>query len=194
MPIEYTPEMFQELIKCNCDPIYFMKTYVFADTGSPELWEQFTVWTVEAANYKTMEIGEERASGRSSFLAAYALWYAMFHHDRTVLFGSHNLHSVRYSRDLVYDMYEKLPDWLRPKVKEFNIKCIRFDNGSRIMFQNISTNLGRGCSISLLLLDNWELVDRFTQVELYQNIMPCMFAQGQCISTGDATPWQQVSQ
>ena len=195
MEFEYTPELIQELVKCGCDPIYFMKQYVFDEgTGSPELWEQFTVWAVEAANYRTMEIGEERASGRTRFLAAYALWYATFHESRTVLMGSHNIHATRSTRELVYDMYDKLPKWLKPVVTRYGNQGIEFQNEACIKFQTISDNMGRGFAISLLLLDNWELVDKFTQVRVFGGIVPCISTGGQCISTGDATPWQQISQ
>lgn len=188
MTIDYTPQMIQEIIKCSCDPVYFMKMYAMKDL-SPADVEQFTIWTVDAANYKVTEIGTERASGRTRYLAGYALWKATFDSYKTIMVGTHNSHSRDAIRNYLYDMYEQLPVWMKHKAKEYNKHRVVFENDSQILFDLINERFCRGRSLDVLLLDNWELVKPTIRDEVVQSIAPTLHHTNTCITTGDNVEW-----
>ena len=117
--------------------------------------------------------------------AAYLLWFAMFHFDKTILIASRSNDHAMEMIQRIRNSYERMPMWLKPGVNEdgWNKHNLGFDNGSRIMSTATSENAGRGFTISLLYLDEFAFVSPNIQEEFWASISPTLATGGNCIMT-----------
>ena len=130
--------------------------------------------------------------------AAFLLWYAMFHFDKTILIASNKNSNAMEMILRIRFAYENIPNWLKPGVQEdgWNKHNIGFDNGSRIVSTATSEDSGRGMSISLLFLDEFAFVKPSVQDEFWTSIAPTLSTGGSCIMTstpnGDMDIFAQI--
>ena len=139
-----------------------------------------------------------RQTGKSITSAAYLLWYASFHSDKTILIASNkNSNAMEMILRIRY-AYENLPHWLKPGVQEdgWNKHNIGFDNDSRIVSTATSEDSGRGMAISLLFLDEFAFVAHGIQDDFWTSIKPTLSTGGSCIMTstpnGDMNIFAQI--
>ena len=82
----------------------------------------------------------------STVMAGYLLWYAIFNPLKTaVLLANKQATAIEIFSRIQY-MYELLPFWLKPGIKEWNKKSLKFENGSRIIAAATSPSAVRGMS------------------------------------------------
>ena len=82
----------------------------------------------------------------STVMAGYLLWYAIFNPLKTaVLLANKQATAIEIFSRIQY-MYELLPFWLKPGIKEWNKKSLKFENGSRILAAATSPSAVRGMS------------------------------------------------
>lgn len=115
-------------------------------------------------------------------LAAYALWYACFMDDVTVLIVSNkNSNAMEFIHRAKY-AYESLPNWIKPGVDPelWTKHDIGFDNKSRILSQATTESSGRGLSISLLIADELAHVKPRIVEEFWTSISPTLSTGGKC--------------
>ena len=187
---EYTPEQVMELKRCAEDPVYFIKTYVriqHPKEGSVpfELYDYQEDMVRAYKENRWVAVLSARQTGKSITSAAYLLWYAMFHFDKTVLIASNkNSNAMEMILRIRY-AYENLPHWLKPGVQEdgWNKHNVGFDNNSRIVSTATSEDSGRGMSISLLFLDEFAFVPHNVQEDFWTSILPTLSTGGSCIMT-----------
>lgn len=200
---EYTYDQLQELKRCADDPVYFIKNYVRIQhpvRGSIpfELYDYQIEMIRGFQQNRYVVVLSARQTGKSQTSAAFILWYAMFHFDKTILIASNKnsnamemVHRIKYA-------YENIPHWLKPGVLEdgWNKHSVGFDNGTRIVSEATSENSGRGMSISLLYLDEFAFVAPGIQEEFWTSIAPTLSTGGSCIMTstpnGDTNIYAQV--
>lgn len=188
MTNEITPEVFQEMIKCSCDPTYFIKTYVLNNEVDDASMEQLTIWTLEAANHKAIELGDTRAELRTEFLVGYAIWYAIFNPNQVILMGTH-VRNVALTHTWISTVMKNLPDWLQPNVKELSNYQVVLTNSSIIRIQPLRGFFGKGTTINLLLIDDWELITPSVRSTIVASIYPCIPSTGRCMIAGSNTEW-----
>lgn len=167
--IEYTPEMIDELYNSASDFFHFLRyvKILHPDKGRIEFklrpyQEKFAHMIL---NNKYIIGMWARQSGKSVLLASYVLWYSIFNEDKFVGIGSNNAASAKDFLYKVKMMYEELPDWIKPGVKEYNVHSMAFENGTRIQSTATSKNAFRGRTINLLVLDEFAhlLTDRIAE-------------------------------
>jgi len=172
-PIEWTPQLVQEYIKCSKDPVYFTESYmkiVNVDKGLIG----FTLYDYQkemlrsfAANRFNI-ITTARQAGKSTTTCAFILWYIIFHADKTVALLANKGDTAREILGRIQLAYQHLPVWLQQGIKEWNKGSMELENGSRVIASATSTDAIRGYSINLLFIDeaafieNWD--DFFTSV------------------------------
>jgi len=188
--VEMTYEQARELLRCQKDPIYFIRNYVKIQhptrgTISFDLYDyqEDMVRAYQREQYTV--VLSARQTGKSTVAAAFVLWYAMFHFDKTILIASRaNEHAMEMVQRIRF-AYENLPLWLKPGVQDdgWNKHNISFDNQSRIISQATSENTGRGYSISLLYLDEFAFVPANIQDLFWSSIAPTLSTGGACIMT-----------
>lgn len=185
---EYTPYQLQELERCSKDVVYFVKTY--CKIQHPVRGEiPFELYPYQENMLRTFA-GERltvvlsaRQTGKSQTSAAFLLWFATFHFDKTILIASNKNDNAMEMIFRIRFMYERMPHWLKAGINEdgWNKHQIGFDNGSRIHSTATSENAGRGMSISLLFLDEFAFVRDTVQQEFWTSMAPTLATGGSCI-------------
>jgi len=201
--MEYTYEQVQELKRCSQDPVYFIKTYVriqHPKKGDVPFklypYQEKMIRAYQENRYTV--VLSARQTGKSVTSAAYLLWFAMFHFDKTILIASNKNANAMEMILRIRFAYENLPFWIKPGVKDdgWNKHEIGFDNGSRIVSTATSEDSGRGMAISLLFLDEFAFVKASIQDEFWTSIAPTLSTGGSCIMTstpnGDMNIYAQV--
>jgi hypothetical protein len=201
--VEYTYDNIQELKRCADDPIYFIRKYVMIQhpTQGAVPFDLYPYQEKMINAYKENRytvVLSARQTGKSVCSAAYLLWYAMFHFDKTILIASNKNSNAMEMILRIRFAYESLPHWLKPGILEdgWNKHEIGFDNGSRIVSTATSEDSGRGMSISLLFLDEFAFVSPGIQDEFWTSIAPTLSTGGSCIMTstpnGDMNIYAQI--
>lgn len=184
---EYTREQQLELLKCSQDPIYFIKTYV--KIQHPVMgcipfdlypYQEDLIQTIHANRQTICTVS--RQAGKTTCLAAYALWFACFNDDKTVLIVSNkNNNAMEFIHRCKY-AYEELPNWLKPGVDPelWTKHDIGFDNKSRVLSQATTESSGRGLSIGLLIADELAHVKPRIVEAFWTSVSPTLSTGGKC--------------
>lgn len=161
---EYTPEMLVELDTCSESPLPFVKHVVIVhpDRGKipfdPYPFQMEVLKTI--INNRFVIILCARQAGKSTTIAAYALWFAIFHPDKTVGIVSNKAVSAIDILHRIKIMYEELPNWIKPGVEEYSKTFITFDNKSRIFVSATTPDAFRGRTLNLLFCDEFAFVKK----------------------------------
>lgn len=129
---------------------------------------------VTAANFPTRPnviAVSPRQTGRSTALAVYALWYAIFNSDKTVIITSPKLEVSRVVLDQIRKFYNSLTI-VKPGFRNKNKDELFLWNGTRIMVtacQPYSMVLGR--KIDLLLIDDADIIPQ----RHFDDFITCIF-------------------
>jgi len=126
-------------------------------TGDPE--PMYDLRNVVGGVYYTNGI----ASHNTTLVSVYALWYAIFHEDKTLGIASNKQASAVDILNRFKTMYEELPVWLKPGVKEYQKLGIEFENGTRILVSGTSADTYRGRSLNVAILDEFASVPKGIQ-------------------------------
>ena len=97
-----------------------------------------------------------RQAGASKICGAFALWFAMFHSNKTILIVSRtDEDAMGFLREQIVFLYDHLPDWMREMWKPIkqNDHEIVFPNGSRIRSLTSHPDVLRSNSSSLNIID-----------------------------------------
>jgi hypothetical protein len=173
VPVNWTPELIQEYIKCKNDVVYFVTTYmkiINIDKGLipfvPYKYQEEMLRSMAGERYTV--IATARQAGKSTTTCGFILWYIIFHADKTVALLANKGETAREILGRIQLAYQHLPKWLQQGVKEWNKGSFELENNSRVIAAATSSNNIRGFSINLLFIDeaafieNWE--DFFTSV------------------------------
>lgn len=89
-----------------------------------------------------------RQVGKTTCSCIFLLWSSIFNANKTyAILANKDRTATGILRDIKI-AYEKLPDWIKPGVEEYNEHTIRFDNGTTIFSAATSKDALRGESIS----------------------------------------------
>jgi hypothetical protein len=160
--VEYDSEKIQELQKCSMDIWNFFKyvKIVHPDKGRiifvPREFQKKIIDTIQTNRYVVTMCS--RQVGKTTVIAAYGLWYAIFNDDKTVGIVSNKQTSAIDILSRIRLMYEELPVWLKPGVKEYSKTFIQFDNGSKIVVSATSPDAFRGRTLNILVCDEYAFV------------------------------------
>ncbi|EMX1381657.1 terminase family protein [Salmonella enterica] len=125
--------------------------------------------------------------------AAYILWYAMFHENKTILLLGNIEETAKEIMERIQFSYEMCPDHIRDGVIRYNVKSIRFENKSRIIAKATTPASARGLSVHLLYLDEFAFVQESYQSEFWSAVSPTLAStNGRCIIT--STPNTEYDQ
>lgn len=185
---EYTPELIQELIKCQKDPVYFIRNYVWLQ--HPKKGKiLFDLYDYQEELVRTCHLEKRvialisRQMGKTQTISMYLLWYAMFNRDKTIVIASKNNGHAMEIMDRIRFAYEELPHWLKAGCRYYNKHNIEFDNGSRIKSEATTDKTGRGLAISKLYLDELAFISHRIQIAMWRSVQPTLSTGGELIIT-----------
>jgi hypothetical protein len=175
VPIEWTPALLEEYIKCKNDPIYFIETYVkiiHVDRGLiPFIMYDYQKELIKKIhNNRKIVANWARQSGKSQTICAYLLWFILFNDEKTVAILANKGDTAREILGKVRTSYQNLPAWLTHGIVEWNKGSILLENDSRIIACATSSDNVRGYTIAIAYIDEAAFVENFS--EFFQSVYP----------------------
>ena len=181
VPIEYTQEQIEEVIKCSKDINYFIKTYtkiINLDKGliNFEMYPFQEDMSRTIADNRFTVIKTCRQAGKTTTAAAVILWHAIFNDSYTIAILANKLSTAREILSRVQRGYENLPKWLQQGVVTWNKTNIELENGSQIIAASTASSAIRGFSINFLYLDEFAFVPRNIQDDFFTSVYPTIIS------------------
>jgi len=181
LPLQFTPEQIQEIVKCQQDPIYFIENFchiVTLDHGLKlfKLYEcQKQKVRVILENRKVV-LMEGRQQGKTITSAACILWYTLFQESKTVAILANKGSAAREVLDRYQIMYEHLPMWMQQGVRTWNKGNVELENGSKV-FTAATTGSGiRGKSVNWLYIDEAAIIPNNVAEQFFASVYPTISA------------------
>jgi len=122
-----------------------------------------------------------RQVGKTTCSAIYLLWFAMFQKDKTVAILANKAATAVAILDEIKFAYERLPEYLKPGVLEYNKGTVEFDNGCKILARATSKDALRGESAALIFLDEFAFLPGNLADEFWASNLPVISTGGKCI-------------
>lgn len=99
-----------------------------------------------------VSFGGYRVRLHQHYALGYALWFAMFHLDKTIFIATPTYRMAIAMMDSIREIYDTIPEFARADIYRNRSKFeIEFDNGSRIIARQ-NPDHGRGMGLSLILM------------------------------------------
>ena len=114
----------------------------------------------------------KRQSGKTTIVANYALWYAVFNSNKNIGIVSNKESSAKRILDNIKKMYEGLPVWLKPGVTEYAKTSITFDNGTKIIISATTQDAFRGWPMNIVICDEFAFVPSNNAEEFWSSNYP----------------------
>lgn len=188
---EYTPEEREILAHCSEDCTWFVENYAkFLNKNgrttvklydfqkenleimSAEKWDpdQEVVVPVNP----NIVLMQSRQTSKTTTIASYIAWYAIFHHDRNIFICANKGSTAEEIVGKVKEVLEGLPYFLKPGIVNMSASKIKFENGSRIKCAAASKTPATGDSIQLLYIDEAALIPEGVINEYWASVIPTM--------------------
>jgi hypothetical protein len=176
---EWTKWELEEVAKCAEDPAYFMRKYVKIidlDRGlvNFDLFPYQEEMLDCMHNNRFAIMCTARQMGKTTLVAAYLLWAAIFNDSFTIAILANKADQSREIMSRLQLMYENLPFFLQPGVKGWNKGDIYLANESKIFCAATSGSSIRGRSVNLVYLDEFAFVQN--DLEFYTSTYPVVTA------------------
>lgn len=164
-----------ELRKCKRDPIYFIETYcriITLDHGlMPFKMYQFQKDMINLYKDNRFCLAlTSRQLGKTTTMAAFILWYCIFHKEKTAAVLANKGDAAQEIMDRIRLMIEQLPFFIQPGVKIYNRRSIELDNGSKIFSAATGSGGIRGKSCDLVYIDECAFIER--DMDFYESTYP----------------------
>jgi hypothetical protein len=174
-PVEWTPELVQEFMKCSSDPIYFAENYikiVHVDHGLiPIVLYDYQKEIIEAiTNNRRVSVATSRQAGKTTTAVAVILHYVLFNNHKSVALLANKGDSAREILDRIQIAYEALPAWLQQGIITWNKGSIELENGCKVFAAASSSSAIRGRSISFLYIDETAFLENWD--EFFTSVYP----------------------
>jgi Terminase large subunit, T4likevirus-type, N-terminal len=186
------PESEQERrTRALLDPFTYINDYCMIRPAAGGSAVPFTLWpaqreALDAIHLNRMTVFlKARQLGLSWLALAYALRHASLNRGRTVLILNRNAGAAYDLMRRVRFMYERLPDWLKPRLTVDNASTMRFgDLDSQILSLPTTENSGRGMTATMVIIDEWAFL-RWAE-QLWLALEPTLSAGGKFIGISTA--------
>lgn len=175
--INYTQQQIQEIVKCQSDPVYFIKNYVRIvniDFGTIP----FTLWPFQENLVNTFNKNRfvickfPRQSGKSTTFISYLLWYTIFNENVNVAILANKGQTARELLSRYHFAYEHLPLWLQQGIVLWNKGNIELENGSKVLAAATSSSAVRGNSFNIIFLDEFAHIHSNLAEEFFTSVYP----------------------
>jgi hypothetical protein len=182
-PIEWTPELIKEYLKCAEDPIYFAKKYikiVHVDRGliPLDMYDYQKEIVEKITNNRRVAVLTARQSGKTTTAVAVILHYILFNEFKTVAILANKGDAAREVLARIKLAYEALPKWLQQGIEEWNKGNIALENGCQVLAGTTTSSAIRGKAVSFLYLDEVAFIEGYD--EFFASVYPT-------ISSGEST-------
>lgn len=182
--VKITEKELKEIYKCYIDPIYFMEKYctiIDPDKGKTIIklrsyQKEKMLKKALLKNEKFIIILAPRQIGKSIILSIFAAHYGIFNEDKTIAVLANKEHIAKLQLSRIKLVFEQLPLWLKPGIKEWSKTSVELENGTKIICASTSSSSVRGESIQFLILDEFSFVPSNIQREFFSSVYPTIAA------------------
>ncbi len=153
---QWTKEQVGEIMNCGRDILYFAQKYytiVHPDRGEMLI----TLHDFQKEMLKNFQDFQNNV---------------IFNDNKYIAVLANKQLTAKSIIDEIKYAYERLPDWMKPGVVEYNALAIKFDNGTEIMAAPTSPDAIRGQSVSLLFLDEFAFVPENMAEDFWKSNYP----------------------
>ena len=156
-------QILDELKRCSEDPVYFIRNHVLIEHPIKGIipfdlfkFQERIIGEIEDKRFNI--IRKFRQAGITTICAAYSLWSIIFkeHHNIMVVSIGDRESTAFLAR--VVNMYDDLPTFLKPGIREKNKHSLYLTTGSRVKSQ--PAGAGRGEAVSHLMVDEAAFVEK----------------------------------
>ena len=175
--IQYSQYEIDEYARCSIDPIYFLKHYgkiVSLDDGIINFnlfpYQEKMISSFHTTRFSICKLF--RQSGKSTTVAGYMAWYALFNSNKNAVILANKLATAKEIFSRVQFIIESCPKWLQQGIKEWNKTSFELENGSKVSCAATSASAVRGQSISLLALDEYAFLSPALADEFSASVFP----------------------
>lgn len=184
--IQFTTEMAQHLVACAKDPVYFAENFYYIIhpiEGSQKIKlrnYQLKMLKAFVENRKVIT-NASRQIGKTTIVGIYLLWYVCFNKDKTVAILANKADTAKGILGEIKYAYERLPEYLKPGIKEYNAFTVEFDNGCKMISRATSADALRGESVSIMFCDEFSFVPTNIADDFWNANYPTISTGGSCI-------------
>lgn len=180
----------EDIRKCMNDILYFAKKcMILTDTGlkpfKPYEWQEKLLRSLgetNSANKRRDIIAAARQTGKTTVIAIFFLWYAMFHCDQNLWIFANKHDMAKEILHRIREMYANLPKHLRFELSNNSKLMIQFkENRSRICCSALSTCFIHCRSLDYIWIDEAAFCNREGMDEKF---MACMMPVYSATKTG----------
>ena len=179
-------QIIKEIIQSGKNPSYFINNYCLI---SHPMKGRIPFRTypfqedclVDFNDYRFNVVLKARQLGLSTLVAAYCVWFMLFHKEKNILILATKLSTATNLVRKVKMAMKNLPAWI--KISEIiidNRTSFELSNGSIIKASSTSTDAGRSEALSLLVLDEAAHIENMNNI--WTSIYPTLSTGGRCIA------------
>lgn len=166
-----------EWIKCAMDAEYFIRNYYRITTIDRGfiLFEPFDyqVELIQAfQDNRWNVVCQCRQSGKTTVVAAFLLWYALFHGDKEIAILANKEKQAKEIMDRMQKALSDLPFFLQQGLTKYGATEMNFENESKVYVYATSPDAIRGRSCAVVYLDEFAFVDG--DEEFWESVYPTM--------------------
>lgn len=175
----WSPMQIKEFLRCQSDPVYFIKTYVrivHVDKGIIP----FTLYKYQEKMVRTFQDNRfaicllPRQTGKSTTIIAWLLHFLTFNESANIAILANKAQMARELLGRLQLAYENLPEWMKQGIKIWNKGNIELENGSKAMAAATSPASIRGGSYNVIYLDEFAHVHNNLAEEFYTSTYPAI--------------------
>lgn len=186
MNLKLSYNQVKTLQKCKENPSRFLKFCTILGPSGDQEFKPFRWQKKVLKSFKETAFDPKakrghiliapRQSGKTTLIAAYALWYALFHNDRNVCLMARKWAQANEILQRVKEIFRKLPEYMRLDTKLDRKEIMQFTNNSRIFSCSANSAMLHGRTIDLFVIDEAAYIDDYDFEELMMCVLPVMMA------------------
>lgn len=148
-----------DIMRCRNDILYFAKKCMILTSEGlkpfePYPWQARLLKMLTTTPNRRDLVMAARQTGKTTVVAVFFLWYAMFHHDKNLWIFSRKDIAAKEIMQRIREMYANLPKHLRFETKHNSKSCIEFrDNHCKICASGLSDVYVVGRSLDYIWID-----------------------------------------
>ena len=174
---EYDAEKIKEMVLSAKDIIHFASKYFFI-TSLADGKQLIGLYPAQKriiqnlVKHRFNILMSCRQAGKTTLMTVYSLWYTCFQADKRVLIVANKEDTAKMILRRIKMAYEKLPNWMKPGVKQWDMTEVIFANDSSISISTTTSSAARGESINVLIIDECAHIQDHILNEFWKSVIP----------------------
>lgn len=173
----WTPERIKELDKCRRNILHFAENYFYITTLD-EGKKKIKLYKAQKRSLKSLEknrfviLTASRQCGKTTMMTIFAVWMACFRDDYRVIVVANKEATAKNILKRIKLAYEYIPNWLKPTVKQWDVKEIILGNDSSISITTTTSTAARGDTANCIIIDEMAFIPYNFMEEFWRSTIP----------------------